>query len=95
MLNKCSKILKEEVSWKEPITKIKNEALQKTSKISLFKEKNRDSSNVVFTVESSFLFISTRVSRWVLWGKNNIVVKEKYSKKCMYGDHIETWEQSV
>ena len=27
--------------------------------------------------------------------ENNIIVKEKYSKKCMYVEHIEALEQSI
>ena len=41
------------------------------------KNKGRYCSNVVFTDESSFQIHSPGVCRWVLKGKNTIVVKEK------------------
>ena len=59
------------------------------------KNKGRDWSNVVFTDESSFYLHSPGVSRWVPKGENNIVIKKNTLKKCMYGEHIEAWEQSV
>ena len=57
--------------------------------------KNRDWSNVVFTFESSFYLHSAGVDKCVSKEENSIVVEENTLKKCMYGEHIEVWKQSV
>ena len=58
-------------------------------------KKNKNWNNVVFTDWSSIYFHSPEVCRWVPKGENNIVLKEKYSKTCIYDGNIEAWWQSA